>query len=260
MAHEKTGSAKVDRRDPPAVRQYGRFGCSLRGGTNLQVPLSVASARVLFLCLIGIEIALAGVYLAVQLTEEFVRWGPIRPLFNLDGETSLPTWFSTIQLFIISVVLLLIVVNNRQPQRLPNWLLLIGATGFTLLSVDEGAQLHERIKEPVVKFGPEWIQFPGGYGDWIIPYLLLCLVALVVLVRPLASVIRNYPREALIAIGGAIVIVLGAVGLEAVSYFLREDGGVWYAIEVAGEEFAEMAGASMILYAALLPAIRTAAE
>jgi len=230
------------------------------GDTGLQIPISVAGARMLFLCLIGIEVGLVGIHLVVQLTGEFVRWGPIRPLFNLDKETSLPTWFSTIQLFIIGAVLLLIAINNRQPQRLPSWLLLLGATGFILLSADEGAQFHERIKEPVVRLGQEWIQFPGGYGDWIIPYLLLCLVALIVLARPLARVIRNYPTEASIAVGGVFLIVLGAVGLEVISYFLREDGGIWYAIEVAGEEFAEMAGASMILYAALLLATKAASE
>lgn len=230
------------------------------GDTGLQIPISVAGARMLFLCLIGLEVGLAGMHLVVQLTDEFVRWGPIKPLFNLDKETSIPTWFSTIQLFIIGAVLLLIVVNNRQPQRLSNRLLFLGAAGFILLSADEGAQFHERIKEPVVRLGQDWIQFPGGYGDWIIPYLFLCLVALIVLARPLARVIRNYPKEASIAIGGVFLIVLGAVGLEIISYLLREDGGVWYAIEVAGEEFAEMAGASMILYAALLLATKAASE
>jgi hypothetical protein len=51
--------------------------------------------------------------------------------------------------------------------------------------------------------------------------------------------------------------LLGVIGLELASYvFLREDSGVWYEVEVAAEEFLEMAGTSVILYAILLLATK----
>lgn len=266
MAHEQTPDAEVDRRTRPltSASSAGPDSASMQGpsarfgGAVLQLPLSAAGARTLFLCLICVEIGFAGIHLVVQLTEEFIRWGPINPFFNLDAERSIPTWFSVIQLFVIGAVLLLMAANNRQQEILPNWLLLLGAAAFVLLSADESAVIHERITETVTRLQQEWVQFPGGYGDWIVPYLLLCLGVLLVLARPLARIVRNYPVEASIAVGGGVVIVSGAVGLEIVSYRLRDDKGFWYQLEVAGEEFLEMAGASMILYATLLLAIRAA--
>jgi hypothetical protein len=62
------------------------------------------------------------------------------------------------------------------------------------------------------------------------------------------------PRCSLIAIAGGAVYVTGAAVLESVGYKMLSGGSTLslYRAEVAAEEFLEMMGASLILYAVLL--------
>jgi hypothetical protein len=225
---------------------------------ELRVPLSAAGARAMLFWLIGMELGLVLLHLVLQYTAPFFPWGPIEGLFDLDEEISIPTWFSTVQLFVIGVVLMLATVCNRQTLWLPNWLLLLGGAAFVLLSADEGAMIHERITSALKRLGQDWLLFRGERGGWILPYLVIGVAGLLIVFRPLSKVVRRYPTESLIAVGGAVMIGVGAVGLEIVSYYFlpEQSGGMRYEVEVAVEEFMEMAGASMILYAVLLLAGR----
>ena len=72
---------------------------------------------------------------------------------------------------------------------------------------------------------------------------------------------QHFKPEAGVAAVGAAVYVGGAVGLEVVSYLLLASGvpADLYLLEVAVEEFLEMAGVSVILYAVLRFASRVTA-
>lgn len=219
---------------------------------RLSIPLSANGLRALLYALIGAGVGMALLHLLIQATAERLPWGPLEAVFDLDEEISLPTWFSSTQLFAIGAVLALAALGNARRAVVPNWVLVSGAAIFVLLSMDEGAMLHERFTAVARRLGFEWLLFGEGRGAWQLPYALLALIAAAVAFRPLVRIWRAFPTEARLATVGAAMIAMGAAGLELISYYtVPEPVGFWYELEVAAEEALEMTGASLILYAAL---------
>lgn len=79
-------------------------------------------------------------------------------LFDFDTEKNIPTFYSTIALFFVSVLLLFITLAHKKLKSFYlHWLGL--AIIFLFLSVDEFAEIHERIFTPVSK-----LLFTSGGG------------------------------------------------------------------------------------------------
>lgn len=219
---------------------------------NIIIPLGAKRLRAVLWSLLGAGIGLALLHLLIKATLDHLPWGPLGAVFDLDEEISLPTWFSSMQLFVIGAVLALAACGNLRREVVPNWLLLAGAAIFTLLSMDEGAMLHERFTAVARRLELDWLLFGQGRGAWQIPYALLALIAVAIAFRPLVRITKAFPTESRLAITGAAMIALGAAGLELISYYtVPEPVGLWYELEVGLEEALEMTGASLILYAAL---------
>lgn len=216
--------------------------------------------RVLLYWLIGVELMLTLCHLTINVALPGVGWGPVRPLLDLDSEMSVPTWFATVQLFAIAVVLLAAALGNRRSAEVPSGLLTAGALVFTILSADEGAMIHERFTFASRNHDLDWLLFGTGRGAWILPYLAAVTAGLLLLRRPLMRAARCHPRQAIAGAVGAAMIGVGAAGFELVSYYTVPDmEGPWYQAEVAAEELMEMAGGSLILCAALSLAGRLSA-
>lgn len=96
-------------------------------------------------------------------------------------------------------------------------------------------------------------RFKGDHGIWIPIYLLVSSVIVAFTYPHFRSIWLQAQREFIIMAFGAVLLLLGVVGLEIISYeFLRVDASVLlYKLEVAIEEFLEMTGASLILYGTL---------
>lgn len=219
---------------------------------QLVITFRAERLRVLLYSLIGTGVGLALLHLVIKATAEHLPWGPLEAIFDLDEEISIPTWFSSVQLFVIGAVLALASVENRRRQEVPNWLLRAGAMIFLLLSMDEGAMLHERFTAVARRLEIDWLLFGEGRGAWQLPYALLALAAVLIAFRPLIRIARAFPVETRFAVIGAALVAVGAAGLELVSYYtVPEPVGFWYELEVVSEEALEMAGASLILYATL---------
>lgn len=200
-------------------------------------------------------------YLVLHVALAEVSVGPARPLSDLDAEISLAAWFSSIQLFVIGAVLFLAASQNHQPDRLSSGLLRFASLGFIFLSVDEAAAIHEKITMAARSAGLGAVMIKGLHGAWIWLYAVIALLILGIAARPIRRLWIHYPREVRIGILGAAVFAAGAIGLEIISYIYLRDGAAGttsaiYKVEVAAEEFLEMAGASIILYGSLLLADR----
>ena len=210
-------------------------------------------ANKLLLGLILFEVFLSLVF-ALDIVLETSWQGP--RIFDLDGEATIPAWFSSLQLFLIGV-LFLFSRNWPQINRVfaPNVLLLVGC-GFVFLSMDEAASFHEGITYNLDHI--DWIpKFKGGHGIWIPIYLIMALVLVAASVRTIKSVFQVYSRQATIMLSGALVFLAGAVGLEIIGYqYVRgSEYSHLYEIEVLLEELLEMVGASIILYGTVLCAL-----
>lgn len=198
--------------------------------------------------LISLELAFAAAYLLVY-AEPGVPWDIARLLFDLDGEESLTAWFSTVQLFTVGLVLLLAALANEHEEDVPSIFLAVGGLLFVFLSADEGALIHERFSRIITERAPTLTPIP----PWIIIYGVLGTILFAVATPYLITLGKRFPQESLIALGGAGAFVGGAGGLEIISklFFDLESTPTLLKLGIAIEEFLEMAGVSLLLYATL---------
>jgi len=168
--------------------------------------------------------------------------------FNVNHENNVPTFFSAFLL--LSCAALLAVVARKPDQtardaRYWRWLALI----FLFLALDEDASIHELWTGPIQYLLPMDGMF---YFAWIIPYgiglLLIGLVYLRFMFR------LREPTRRLAILAGSLYVA-GALGFEMIGgWYLSEFGDdvdFPYSIIVAGEEFLEMCGSILFLYALL---------
>lgn len=171
-------------------------------------------------------------------------------LVNIDGENSFPSWFSSMLLFTIGLILLLKAWRADPRQGPMPWFYVLGAAGFLFLSADEALFIHESITEGMLRYG--WMpRFSGDHGIWIPVYAALGLLLVGISWRQVRRLWVHERRAFVLMAAGASTFLVGAVGLEIVAYELISSDSGWYQLEVAAEEFLEMAGASLILYGSL---------
>jgi hypothetical protein len=213
------------------------------GGADRSVPLLLVGLLLVELCLVALYAVNAWFGSASRLVDA---------LFDLDAEASIPTWFSSAQLLLTAA---LFAAGGWRAGKTPpaRWFLWLAAVAFMFLSTDEAASIHEKVT--VAFRGLDWVpRLKGDHGVWIAPYLLAILIGLLACRRQLAGLWRRHTRAAIVMAAGAGVLMIGAVGFETLSYqFLRNGASPsLYRLEVAAEEFLEMAGASIILAGAVL--------
>jgi hypothetical protein len=208
----------------------------------------------LFGALVAIELVMVTLYAVTALSSSPSQLGV---LFNLDEEANVPSWFSSMQLFSIGVILLLASCSPlRQRDHLRVLVALLG-TAFVFLSMDEAAAIHEKVTTVMARVS--WApRFSGGHGIWMFVYILIAVGAAAALFRPILKIGRLYRRDTLGAITGCAVLGLGAVGVEAIGYEMIGANAppVLKTLQVATEEFFEMLGASIILRYSLRFALR----
>jgi hypothetical protein len=172
---------------------------------------------------------------------------PLVTLFNLNLESNVPAFFSSLQLFLASLILGLISGCHRrrdEPYRL--WLLL--SLLFAFLTIDEFAALHEQLSVPL----REELGVSGlWYFAWIIPYGVAALALAVLFTKFLYDLPA---RTRAWFIGSGAIYLAGAIGFEMLggryitSSGPRED---IYSVLYTVEELLEMLGIAFFIYALL---------
>ena len=216
-------------------------------------------ARRLLIALVVIELSLMAVYLFTQLV--IPSWGLLGSLFNVGLDQSVPSWFSTIQLAAVGATFLLAAHSNHSAIRLPAWLLVAAAVIGFYLSADEGAGIHERVTSAVDDADLNWMLFKDNHGGWIAVYAIAVVLAVALASKWLRLLWSECRYEAVIGLVGVVIYLVGGAVLEAVGYVVDpERGTVLETTLTAIEEFMEMAGVSIVLYAALLLALRVGTD
>ncbi len=197
------------------------------------------------LLLLG-AIAIEAVLIALHLLALSSGQQSLVRLFHLNLERNLPTWFSSMQLFLVALALFSLPLS-RLPAT-PRWQLLLFAGIFLFLSIDEFVSLHETITR--VAKSVAWVPTFNAHGAWILPYCAAAIVLLLLLRKSILWVWRADRHGFLAAASGMALFATGAVGIELVSYYL-EPASMLLLISVVLEEWLEMLGSSLILYAVL---------
>ena len=183
-----------------------------------------------------------------------VSQSPLRflHLLDMDGEKTIPAYFSML-LLLASAVLLLVIFHVKRRMALPYWKHWLGlAVVFLYLSVDESLSIHEHLIGITQKLtGKDTGVFLLA---WVIPFGMLVLLFVLVYVRFLWHLPVRYRWAFVIA--GAIY-VFGALVMEVIGgYYIQSNGwNLTLHFLLTIEEFCEMLGIIMFI-ATLLDYIR----
>jgi hypothetical protein len=94
---------------------------------------------------------------------------------------------------------------------------------------------------------------------WMVPYFFIAAVLVLVLANPILLTYRRFRRESALAGAGATLFVTGGVVFEILSHYVLYavgDAGWPFLLTVAAEEFCEMTGVTLMLYAFLRLGLR----
>lgn len=174
----------------------------------------------------------------------------VYPLFFVDHEANLPTYFSAMQLLFAATLLAAIAsLEHRKgsPFSVHWWVL---ALGFALMSADEICSVHERLIKPIRSlFGAR--QLGIFHFAWVVPAIIAVIGAGGYFWRFLGHLSRSTRREFVVA---AVLYLGGAIGMEMVGGRHAELYGQanhGYLIYSTLEEGLEMVG-SLVFIRALL--------
>lgn len=169
---------------------------------------------------------------------------------DLNTEGNFPTWLSSIKYLLAAGFLWFSVKGRLRKAEVRTWLLAFFPLVLVALSCDEVAQIHEslgrRADVAVLHHSREGTMF-ANTGVWTlvvgIPVVVLVVGALFAIGRSTFWKTGALWRFSL----GVVVMFVGALGFEALSNFLPLQGGP---VEIAFEEYFEMLGATLMLWAA----------
>jgi hypothetical protein len=189
--------------------------------------------EMILLGLIAVELLLVALFGVLGAQYDF---------FHLGREKNLPTWFASIQLCAVAYGALRVAqqeagLNTREGPLHSQLVWYVLAAGFAFLSLDEFAQIHERIPEQ------------GRTPVWVLVY---GPIALLVACDSGYETLKRRPIDPrLPAVVGLACLVMGAgaFGAEWVGFHMRSK--FWYGITLVVEEFGEMLGVSLLLYGIL---------
>lgn len=190
--------------------------------------------------------ALTGIYVFLSI---IIR----RPAhsFNLDSESNIPAWFSTIQYLILGFILLSENIHRQGSREITRKFLRLAGAGFIFLSLDEAAGVHET-------FG-NVMKNVSGKETWVILYAIIGLGILVWGRKAIYELHSLYKSEFWIAAAGFLLLFFGGGILEKIGSVIprNTDLDLMYKTEVVFEELFEMIGVSTLIFSALKILLKT---
>ena len=194
------------------------------------------SIRKLFLFLLFIVLILLGMHFFPN----SLSW-TIANRFNLNEEANIPTWYSTVLLFSVSLSSLFIYLfENKVVGRDHSWhLFWLGfGAAYCFLSLDETARFHEIID---AKTSIKWVLVYAPFA-WI--FFIICTIYFVVIRNDNKS-LRNW------VLGGMIIYALGGLVSELIDHLFYPLSPALQQVEFVLEEGPEMVGTIMVLMGCL---------
>lgn len=222
-----------------ATLETERADAQAQTGVRRGIVLSIHALPVLVV-LLAISFLLALRDYAAHGLDLWLGWEQVRRVLNVDAESSIPTWFSTVQLLSAAGLLLFVTLHHRQVRAsyTAHWSLL--SLLFLAFSIDEAVSIHENstlfLNQDVT--GLHWVEIGAVFT----------LVIAAVYIRFLAAL----PRKtcALFCLGGGL-FVGGALGVEAIGFGVAA-GSTFKVMLVGVEELLERTGVSVFIFTLLL--------
>ncbi len=169
-------------------------------------------------------------------------------MFDLDEENNIPTFFSTLSLLVISVLLASISIFKKQKQDpfAMHWKM--AAILFFFFALDEAASVHELLIVPMRQlFHAKGI----FYFAWVIPGIFLLVILSLAYIRFFIHLTKKAKGLLLLSTS---LIVGGGLGFElldgwyAINYGTKNLG---YGLLTTAEETLEMVGMATFIHVLL---------
>jgi len=171
---------------------------------------------------------------------------PLVRLFNVDEEQNIPTWYASSTLLLCSVLLAAIAFAEKRTggRYVLHWAVL--SLIFLFLSLDEAALIHEIRSAPL-----RAAVRAGGFTHftWVIPGTILVFLFVLAYLR---FFVNLPPKTRALCFIAGTIFVGGAIGMEMVQARHADLNGMQnatYAMLATVEEFLEMSGVAILVYA-----------
>jgi hypothetical protein len=232
-------------------------GMSERRRPRRRAPSGPARVALVLLLVAGLLVALslATRYAAYRAeaggsgSTQTAAWRAIMRLFDVASERNVPTWFSSSLLLggALLTGLVASMVRRSGGRDVGRWAGL--AVVLALLSLDEAAALHERLRGPAQALLGDAAQDALHFA-WVVPGALL---AVAVGWLFLGFVIRLPAGIRGLVVAAGAMFAFASIGLEMVGGVVLEAQGdrALYILTTAAEEGLEMAASILFLYAAM---------
>lgn len=218
----------------------------------MQLSISVRQIARIMLVIALVLVPLNYLLRYVEQLDSYPEMDPERffYLLDVDGEMTIPTWYSSFQLLLAGGLLGVAAVANRESRFHRHWAVL--GWLFLILSIDEMSSIHERFMGPMrgalYKFG---LYNSFFYFAWVVPAVIFLILLGIAYFRFLRALPPRTLRLFLVA--GAI-FVAGAIGLEMLgANFVYYEGITDRSFRMLQplEELGEMLGLTIFIYALL---------
>lgn len=150
--------------------------------------------------------------------------------FNLDGEANIPSWYSTVLLFSVSLCSLAIYGLSHAHGHTRFWIYF--GCAFCFLSLDEMVGIHELLDNTATV---KWVFF---YAPFAAAFFIVCVFYFKNISQ---AVLRNW------LLGGLVVYALGGLVCETLNHVFFPLPRLLQFLEFVLEEGLEMLGAIMVL-------------
>lgn len=179
----------------------------------------------------------------------------LTPLFDLNQEDNVPTWYSGIVLFTTAAAVGIVAAAKHQAGApfARHWTVL--AFIFLYMSLDELTRIHEKwgplLQQPLGSLRDPQVMGGALRNLWVIPAFLLAAVIGLAYIRFLLH-LPSRTRNLFVASG--VAFVFATVGMEMVGASLSASGGRFtpgFMVLATIEEVTEMASIAVFLCAVL---------
>lgn len=170
----------------------------------------------------------------------------ITRLIDLDAESNIPTWFSSVLLFIAAFFAYRcsLLAKTRQNGK-TIWQIL--SLGLLAMSCDEVAAIHEHLGQTINKY---FFHLNNLKSEWVVfvaPFIILVILTVFIKLRYYLNLSGSSVALRFLTLG-LIVYVFGSIIVEFTgNFFNYENSKLLYATELIIEESSEMFGAILII-------------
>ncbi len=198
----------------------------------------------------GMDLMLGCAYLVIVASG--CQLETLNNFLNLEREANLPTWYSSIQLFIVAAFLGVFACWNTRSNQPFSWILPLLPLLMLVLSIDESTEIHEWMgyKSDSLLPGGDRRNTPFYYtGIWMFLIGIPFLIGFTSLLTALRRYFHPTPGAQAKILIGSLILVGGATGVETAANFIPLKTWLFYS-EVFLEEVLEMVGATTMLWGA----------